>query len=104
MNYGLERKLVFKIYKFRHTCTKAKTLWDKKFEKGIFVGYAEDSTGLRVYIPDRNKVEIAKISNFLITKTAKQTTKVQIVMYPFHLIVYHAIIATTSTLSSQKLA
>lgn len=44
---------------FIHVPKEKRAKWDRKAEKGIFIGYAEETKGYPVWNTTKNKVEIA---------------------------------------------
>ena len=49
---------------FIHVPSDKRSKLDPSGEKGIFVGYSENSKGVRVYIPGRRKIEVSRDVTF----------------------------------------
>lgn len=55
-NVSILRKFGTEVYV--HIPKQRRRKWDRKAEKGIFVGYDEETKGYRIWLPHRRKVEV----------------------------------------------
>lgn len=51
---------VFGSEVFVHVPKEKRKKWNKKAKKGVLTGYCDDTKGYRVFIPEENKIEVAR--------------------------------------------
>lgn len=64
-NYGSEKADISSLHVFGseafvHVPDEKRKKWDAKSKKGIFVGYQDNCKGYRIWIPQENRIEIAR--------------------------------------------
>jgi hypothetical protein len=58
---------------FIHVPSDKRSKLDPSEEKGIFVGYSENSKGVRVYIPGQRKIDVSRDVTFVEDSTFKES-------------------------------
>lgn len=66
---------VFGTEVFVHVPKPRRKKWDKKAERGIFVGYEDNTKGFRVWIPSSQKVDVSRDVDFRELNVQQQKTE-----------------------------